>query len=73
MREPFVLLLALVFAIAAGVVATWWPNVWGFSLALGFACAGFWIAISRDASFEQEIDDLLHEHARQSRGPGETA
>ena len=70
MREPFVLLTALVMAIAAGGVATRWPNVWGFTAALGLASAAFWLVVSRDAGFEQEIDDLLHKHAEQSRVEG---
>ena len=63
MREPLALLSGLAFAAAGGALAVLWPTWLGFTVALFFGAAGFWLVLSRDASFEQEIDELLHEHA----------
>lgn len=67
MREPFALLSGLAFAAAGGALAILWPAWPGFTVALVFGALAFWLLLSRDASFEREIDDLLHEHARAAR------
>lgn len=63
MREPFALLSGLGFAAAAGGLAVLWPTWIGFTVALVLGALGFWMLLSRDASFEREIDELLHAHA----------
>ncbi|MFT4098454.1 MAG: hypothetical protein QM651_15155 [Rhodoblastus sp.] len=67
MREPFALLSALGFAAAAGGLAVLWPTWLGFSVAVVFGLFAFWLVLSRDVSFEQEIDALLHAHAADAR------
>lgn len=74
MREPLALLSALAFAAAGGGLAVLWPTWHGFSVSAVFGALAFWLALSRDAEFEREIDDLLHEHAaRSSRDTGDAA
>lgn len=67
MREPFALLSGLAFAAASGGLAILWPTAAGYTLAVVLLAVAFWLVLSRDASFEREIDDLLHEHARIAR------
>lgn len=67
MREPFALLSGLGFAAAAGGLAVLWPTALGFTVALVLGALGFWLILSRDESFEREIDELLHEHAEGER------
>ncbi len=63
MREPFALLSALALAAAAGAIAILWPHWLGYTVAFVFCAGAFWLILSRDASFEREIDTLLSEHA----------
>lgn len=67
MREPLALLSALAFAAAAGGLAVLAPNALGFTAAFVSGALAFWLALSRDESFEREIDELLHEHAEGER------
>ena len=68
MREPVVLLIAMALLVLAGLfIGAAKFAAPALIVGAGMALLAFFLLISRDASFEQEIDDPLHEHARQAR------
>lgn len=68
MRDPLAFVIGMGVLLLAGLVV----GLLHFSppaliVGLVLAIVGFVTLLSRDSSFEQEIDDLLHRHAEETR------
>ncbi|MCB1537232.1 MAG: hypothetical protein KDJ44_21620 [Rhodoblastus sp.] len=68
MREPIPLLCGMALLALAGlVIGAAKFAAPALIVGAGMSLLAFFLLISRDADIEREIDDLLQEHARQSR------